>query len=118
MLKKNLLIIHTWLGLLHCLFSLIMGLTGSALVYHDEIEHFLQRDVIHQPDSNQSVSLDNAYASIRETYPNWDVRIKLIPEEATRTIEAEVRRPEARRTLYIHPATGEILRDLDSNKTF
>ncbi|HLR31978.1 MAG TPA: PepSY-associated TM helix domain-containing protein [Fodinibius sp.] len=118
MLKKNLLIIHKWLGLIAGIFILIMGLTGSALVFDDEIEHFLQRDVIHQPDSNRPVSLDNAYASIREAYPNWDVRIKLIPDEATRSIEAEVRRPDARRTLYIHPATGEILRDLDSNKTF
>ncbi|HLR32149.1 MAG TPA: PepSY-associated TM helix domain-containing protein, partial [Fodinibius sp.] len=64
MLKKNLLIIHKWLGLLAGIFILIMGLTGSALVFDDEIEHFLQRDIIHQPDPNRPVSLDNAYASI------------------------------------------------------
>src|SRR5699024_9844920 len=99
-------------------FILIMGLTGSVLVFDDEIEHFLQRDVIHQPDSNRPVSLDNAYSSIRDAYPIWDVRIKFILDESTRTIDAEDRRTEIRRALYIHPATGVILRDLDSNKTF
>lgn len=118
MLKKNLLSIHKWLGLLAGIFILIMGLTGAVQVFDDEIEHFIQRDVIHQPKSTKPVSLDNAYASIRAKYPSWDVRIKSIPSKANRTIEAEVRRPDARRYLYIHPVTGNILRDLNSNNTF
>lgn len=118
MLKQNLLKIHKWLGLLAGIFILIMGLTGAIQVFDDEIEHFIQRDVIHQPESSQPVSLDNAYASVREAYPNWDVRIKSIPKKANRTIEAEIRRPDARRHLYIHPVNGKILRDLDSHNTF
>ncbi len=118
MLKKNLLKIHKWLGLLAGIFILVMGLTGSLIVFDDEIEDLIQRDVIYQPESSQPISLDKAYASITEAHPNWDVRFKFIPEKANRTIEAEIRRPDARRILYIHPATGEILRDLDSHNTF
>ena len=97
---------------------LLMGLTGALIVFDDEIEDFIHRDVIYQPDSSQPVSLDKAYDSITEAHPNWDVRFKFIPEKSTRTIEAEIRRPDARRFLYIHPATGKILRDIDSNNTF
>ena len=100
------------------IFILVMGLTGSVIVFDDEIEHFIQRDVIYQPDSNESVSLDNAYHSIVEKHGNWDVRFTHIPESANRTIEAEIRRPTDRRYLYIHPSSGEILRDLDSYNTF
>lgn len=100
------------------IFILVMGLTGSVIVFDNEIEHFIQRDVIYQPDSNQPVSIDNAYRSIVEKHGNWDVRFTHIPDEATRTIEAEIRRPNDRRYLYIHPVNGTILRDLDSYNTF
>jgi uncharacterized iron-regulated membrane protein len=118
MSKRFLLSIHKWLGLLAGIFILVMGLTGSVIVFDDEIEHFIQRDVIYQPDSSEPVSLDNAYHSIVEKHGNWDVRFTHIPERANRTIEAEIRRPTDRRYLYIHPSSGEILRDLDSYNTF
>lgn len=118
MSKRFLLSIHKWLGLVAGIFILVMGLTGSIMVFDDEIEHFIQKDVIYQPNSEQPVSLDNAYASIVETHPDWDVRFTVIPNEANRAIEAEIRRPDSRRYLYIHPATGEIMRDLDSYNTF
>lgn len=116
--KRFLLSIHKWLGLIAGIFILIMGITGSILVFDDEIEHFIQRDVIYQPDSGQPVSLDNAYASIIGKHSNWDVRFTVIPAKADRTIEAEIRRPDDRRYLYLHPVTGEIMRDIDSESTF
>ncbi|WP_372636236.1 PepSY-associated TM helix domain-containing protein [Fodinibius sp.] len=116
--KRFLLSIHKWLGLIAGIFILIMGLTGSILVFDDEIEQFIQRDVIHQPNSDQPVSLDNAYTSITRKHPNWDVRFTVIPDKAGRAIEAEIRRPDDRRYLYLHPVTGDIMRDLDSESTF
>lgn len=118
MIKSKILRIHKWLGLLAGIFILLMSLTGAAIVFDDEIEAFLQRDVINQPESAQPVSLDPAYKTIRETYPNWDVRIRVIPEKANRAIEAEVRQPNDRRLLYMHPVNGKILRDLKSENTF
>lgn len=116
--KRLLLSIHKWLGLLAGIFILVMGLTGSVIVFDDEIEHFIHQDVIHQPDSNQPISLDNAYDSIVAKHGSWDVRFTHIPDRANRAIEAEIRRPNDRRYLYIHPSNGNILRDLDSYNTF
>lgn len=116
--KRSLLAVHKWLGLIAGVFILIMGLTGSILVFDDEIEHFIQRDVIYQPDSDKPVSLDNAYSSIIRKHSNWDVRFTVIPRKADRAVEAEIRRPDDRRYLYLHPVTGDILRDLDSESTF
>src|SRR5690625_1126940 len=97
MTKRFLLSIHKWLGLIAGIFILIIGLIGSVMVFDDEIEHFIQRDVIYLPDSDQPVCLDAAYASINEKHANWDVRFTVIPEEANRAIEAEIRRPHDRR---------------------
>jgi uncharacterized iron-regulated membrane protein len=116
--KRLLLTVHKWLGLLAGIFILVMSLTGSVIVFDDEIEHFIHRDVIYQPDSDQSVSLDNAYHSIVEKHGNWDVRFTHIPKKSNRAIEAEIRRPNDRRYLYIHPVSGNILRDLNSYNTF
>src|SRR5699024_10747188 len=77
-----------------------------------------QRDVIHLPDSNEPVSLDAAYRTIDRKYPNWDVRFTVIPEQADRAIESEIRQRDDRRYLYLHPITGEILRDLNSDQAF
>lgn len=118
MTKRNLLSIHKWLGLIAGIFVLVMGLSGSIMVFDDEIEHFLQRDLIYLPDSGQPVSLANAWETIEQVHPDWDTRFTVIPEKADRAIEAEIRRPDSRRYLYIHPVTGEILRDLDSYDTF
>jgi uncharacterized iron-regulated membrane protein len=118
MSKRILLSIHKWLGLIAGIFILVMGLTGSIIVFDDEIEHFIQRNVIYQPDSDQPVSLDKAYKSIIEKHPNRDIRFTHIPEQADRAIEAEIRQPDNRRYLYMHPANGEILRDLDNYDTF
>lgn len=118
MIKRNLLRIHKWLGLVAGLFIFVMGITGSIIVFDDEIEHYLQRDVIYLPDSNEPVSLDAAYRTIDQKYPDWDVRFTVIPEQADRAIESEIRQSDDRRYLYLHPVTGEILRDLKSDRTF
>jgi len=117
--KKNLLGIHKWLGLVAGLFVLLMGLSGSLLVFDDEIDHYLNRDVIDLSATDGTVNIDAAYRSVQHKYPNWSVRITHIPEEADRSIQAQVRRPhDQRRILYVHPSSGTILRDLDSNETF
>ncbi|MEL7833756.1 PepSY-associated TM helix domain-containing protein [Fodinibius sp. Rm-B-1B1-1] len=117
--KKDLLGIHKWLGLIAGLFILVMAFSGSLLVFDDEIEHYLQRDVIYLDNSQDSVNIDAAYHAVQEKYPNWGVRISHIPDTPNRAIEAQVRRPDlGRRILYIHPTEATILRDLHGNETF
>lgn len=118
MSKIKLLTIHKWLGLFAGIFILVMSLSGAVIVFDDEIESFLNRDIINQPNYQEPVSIDKAYQAIRSAYPTWDIRIKSIPEKANQVIKAEVRHPDARRYLYLDPVQGKILRDLDSEKTF
>lgn len=117
--KKNILGIHKWLGLIAGLFVLVMAVSGSLLVFDDEIEHYIQRDVIHLNENKGSINMDAAYQSIQQKYPDWGVRITHIPESPSRAIEAQVRRSdEVRRILYVNPTNGTILRDIDGNQTY
>jgi uncharacterized iron-regulated membrane protein len=44
--RKIWLNVHLWLGLIFGLFLAILGLTGSILVFHEEIDEWLNRDLI------------------------------------------------------------------------
>ncbi|PAU94453.1 hypothetical protein CK503_06550 [Aliifodinibius salipaludis] len=117
--KKKILGIHKWFGLIAGLFVLVMAVSGSLLVFDDEIEHYIHRDVIHLDRAEGSVNIDAAYQSIQQKYPDWSVRISHIPKTPNRAIEAQVRRPdEGRRILYVNPTNGTILRDLHGNETY
>ncbi|NGP87710.1 PepSY-associated TM helix domain-containing protein [Fodinibius halophilus] len=118
MVKQNLLSIHKWLGLLAGIFILIMGISGSIIVFDDEIDDLINHEIITQPNSTQPVSVDKAYSSIVNTHPNWEIRFTNIPEQANRVIEAEIRRPNDRRYLYLHPVSGKILLDKASKTNF
>lgn len=96
-----------------------MAVSGSLLIFDDEIECYIHRDVIHLDETNGSVNIDAAYQSVQQKYPDWGVRISHIPDKSTRAIEAQVRRPnQVRCILYIHPTTGKVLRDLHGNDTY
>ncbi len=118
--QQKLLAVHKWLGLLSGIFILVLGLTGSIIVFDDEIERFIHRDVVHLHEKKTAapVSVDRAYQHLREKYENRDVRFTYLPENSGRAIEAEVRSPDGRRYVYLHPVSGSILRDLDSYDTF
>ncbi|TYP92171.1 putative iron-regulated membrane protein [Fodinibius salinus] len=116
--KQILLSIHKWFGLIAGIFILVMGVTGSIIVFDDEIDHFIHSETIEQPNSSKPVSLDKAYSSITNKHPNWDLRFTNIPKSANRAIEAEIRRPDSRRFLYVHPVSGEILFDSNSQNSF
>ncbi len=55
--RKIWLNVHLWLGLIFGLFLAILGLTGSILVFHDEIDEWLNHDliVVKPPNNSQAV---------------------------------------------------------------
>lgn len=115
---KKLLAIHKWLGLISGVLIFIISLSGVLLVFDDEIESWLQRDIMELEASGSPVSVDAAYRTLQKKYPTWEHRIIEIPETTTRPIKAELRRPDERRHLYLDPSEGTILRDLNSERTY
>lgn len=109
--------IHKWCGLIAGLFILILGITGSILVFHKELDAFEHKREW-TVDNAAPVSVDTAYHSITQKYKNWDIRLKRFSGNPRETMVFELRRPAQRVTVFVHPSTGLILKEIDSNKTF
>ena len=112
---KKLLKWHSWLGLVSGLFVLVMGLSGTILIFHHEIDHVLVEADL--PDvSNSTIDLDRATAAVLGAYPKWDTRIvRFVQGE---TVLFNLRRPTERLFIWVHPETGELLKVIPTENQF
>ncbi len=116
-LGKRIYFIHRWTGLLAGIVILILGLSGAILAFHDELEAYAHRDVLTVGNS-APVDVDKALRTVNSRYRNWEVRLQEYSSDPSRTLVFSLRRPEERLTVFVHPATGAVLEQLDTNRTF
>jgi uncharacterized iron-regulated membrane protein len=79
-MRKRLWQLHSWLGLIAGLGLLVIGLTGSLLVFHDELESLVNRSAIRiEPTTSGRLPLDTLFAESRRQLPDhiiagWTLR--------------------------------------------
>jgi len=80
---KTWYVVHKWTSLVCTLFLLIICLTGLPLVFHHEIEHWLDDSAPYAtlPADAPRASLDTLIAKARERYPNEVVMHTFIDDE-------------------------------------
>lgn len=74
-LSRNLFRLHSWLGLFTGIFLILLGLSGSVLVFRTELDQFFNRALLHVPSTKTAVpneALKNCYNIITSRYPNLD----------------------------------------------
>lgn len=67
--------LHSWLGLITGLFLILLGLSGSVLVFRHELDHWANRELLHTPSSDQPFPpdvLSRCYRTIAERYGDLD----------------------------------------------
>jgi len=112
MSTKKVYQVHKWSGLLAGLFILLMGLTGSILVFHEELEALEYSKEWTTP-NNQAVSIDRALKTVIEKFPGWDIRLQRFSSRPTNTLIFQLRRPDARLIIFVHPSQGNIIKVMD-----
>lgn len=73
--KRSLFRLHGWLGLCTGVFLVLLGLSGSALVFRTELDGFFNRKLLHIPVSGAVLpenALLHCYRTISSRYPNLD----------------------------------------------
>lgn len=95
----------------------ILGITGSVLVFHEEIEKQEQKEFLSVAGSGKA-DLDKAFQTISKTYKNWEVRIERFSADPHQTFVFGLRRPTERLLVFVHPVSGKILNVIDSEKSF
>lgn len=109
--------LHKWTGLFAGLVILILGLSGSVLVFHDELEAWETRS-FQKVENREPVHIDNAYHAIAKEFPNREIRLQRFSDNPEETLIFSIRSPLQRLTVFVHPSTGSILKRLDTRKTF
>lgn len=103
------------MGLISGLFVFCMGLSGTILVFHHEIDYALMEADLPEVRYTKP-NLDRATAAVLKTYPKWDTRlIRFVPGE---TLLFNLRRPTERLFIWTHPETGRILKVVSTETQF
>jgi uncharacterized iron-regulated membrane protein len=68
-LYRKLFSVHKWLGLITGFFLLLIGLSGSVLVFKEELEQIAYGDLTKVNPSGEVMPLDSMYRIITEKYP-------------------------------------------------
>ena len=74
-LSRNLFKLHSWLGLVTGVFLILLGLSGSVLVFRTELDHFFNRNLLHVNAPQATVpndALQRCYDTITSRYPDLD----------------------------------------------
>lgn len=69
-MKRRLFILHSWLGLIAALGLIIVGLSGSILVFHDEIDRAMSpAQVVVTPTPAGRLPYDTLLSGVRKAHP-------------------------------------------------
>jgi uncharacterized iron-regulated membrane protein len=70
-LRRAIFQVHLWLGALLAAYAIVIGLTGSALIFKGEIERAIQPSLYHITPVPSQLTLDDAVHRIEFTHPGW-----------------------------------------------
>jgi len=109
-LRKLALSVHRYIGLMLGILLIIISLTGSSLVFVNEIDRFLNPNLLQVVAQEKRVSLQSVLDTVRSAYPKLKVESIDIPQNPTGVYRAWSESPDKQVVfVYINPYTGKIL---------
>ena len=119
-LRRALFQIHLWSGLAIGLYIVMLSITGSALVYRNELDRFFSTPRPQYDAKAKRLTEDELRAAAARAYPGYE--ITRVGDRITRrnpTIEIWLERPGEKKERLFNPYTGEDLGDsLTSGERF
>lgn len=93
--RRVLLFCHLWAALIASVFLLLLGVTGSFIVYEQEIDRVVNRRLIEVRPTGQPLSLRELFSRLEKLHPGFKV-----------TELAFSRRPDSAYEVYLDPGAG------------
>ncbi|QDO97777.1 PepSY domain-containing protein [Ferrovibrio terrae] len=111
--------LHLWIGLAGGIIFVLLGLTGSALVYQDEILSLLYPRQMRVTVS-ETAAPSRILTAAQSALPAGDGRVVILryPENPGRPIQALIEHGGERRTLLVDPANATLLGPLPGGEIF
>jgi uncharacterized iron-regulated membrane protein len=99
---------HLWSGLIVGLYFVLIGLTGSLIVFKKELERAAIPHLITVPKGSSQASFQAMYDRVRTAYPNASIsNVFLYPEGVSWSFRLSQNRERVQ--VYVDPYTGQIL---------
>jgi len=111
--------LHLWVGLAGGIIFVLLGLTGSALVYQDEILSLFYPQQMHVP-AGETAAPSHILAAAQSALPAGGGRVVILryPENPARPIQAVIEQNGERHTLLVDPTNATLLGPLPSGEIF
>jgi uncharacterized iron-regulated membrane protein len=93
--RNLVLTLHLWAGLLASVFLLVLGLTGSLLVYERGIDHALNKRLYRVEPTTKPLPLGRLFSGLEKAHPGYHV-----------TDMAFSREPDVAYQMYLNPGGG------------
>lgn len=121
MMKKVIGWLHLWLGIVSGIVVLIVALTGSLLVFEEELEHTFHSSFFYVavPENSSRLPLDQLVTTVGGKYPAYKNSILKLEPESNRSAIFFLQKSKADQ-LYVavNPYTGHIIEAMPANKRF
>ncbi|MEH2051280.1 PepSY domain-containing protein [Nostoc sp.] len=121
-LRNLAFILHRYIGLVVGVVLIIVGLTGSLLVFAPEIDEFLVTRQIGQViPSGQRVDLESVLDTVKRAYSNQpELKVQIIypPKEPDAPYKLRLEPPGETTEIYVNPYTGAVMGSRVSDRTF
>jgi uncharacterized iron-regulated membrane protein len=114
MLKRKLrqpaLILHSYAGIIAGILLIVIGLTGSALVFSEELDRILNPQILQVVPQDKRVSLETVLNTVLEAYPDLKAHRVIVPQKPDGVYAVMMESPSEEYTnVYVNPYSGTIL---------
>lgn len=108
--KRNLFLkIHRTLGIFIGILLIIIGTTGSLLVFHDELEAAVDPQLVQVVPEGERLSIDAIANSVKQTDPDAEIEFMLLPQKPEESFKVKVKSDNREIAAFVNPYTGAIL---------
>jgi len=119
------LTLHKWIGLTAGLAAVVLGLSGTALVYRPEIESWQARHWREVEPAGQKLPLDALAAAANAAWPAKRLTRLVFPESEREALQVVLQTPGARDLksaelvgVYVNPYDGTVLGSIERTRSW
>lgn len=119
--RRALFQVHLWVGVILCVYLLVVGVSGSLLVFRSNLEPLSHTRLLRSSAPNGRPPLDfiGAMKLAQQTYPGQPLSLLYLPATAGDNIQVNVVLQEGHElSLFIDPYTRQIVGTLDSGRSW
>jgi uncharacterized iron-regulated membrane protein len=115
-LRRALFQLHLWIGLILAAYAIVIGLTGSALIFKSELLEHLQPSLFNLHPTPRQTTLDATVHSIEASHPGYQAFALQNFDHPTQATDLLLRRTTGAptpnyRVVSFNPYTGQVLLD-------